>query len=72
MSPVCVIVCSGYLCGEVMYDGNGDAGVARGCLQRDSESVGYEGLEAPFSADLDQSAAAVTADLRRNTSTQNH
>lgn len=46
-----------------MYDSDRDTGIKGGRAQRKSECVRYKSLETPVFTDLDQSAAAVTADL---------
>lgn len=46
-----------------MYDSDRDAGIKGGRAQRETECVRYKSLETSVFTDLDQSAAAVTADL---------
>lgn len=52
-----------YLCGKVVYDSNRDTGIKGGRAQRETECVRDKSLETSVFTDLDQSAAAVTADL---------
>lgn len=52
-----------YLCGKVVYDSDRDTGIKGGRAQRETECVRHKSLETSVFTDLDQSAAAVTADL---------
>lgn len=48
----------------MVNDSYRDTGVTWGRAKRDVKGVRYERVETPLSADLDQSAAAITSHLR--------